>query len=694
VVDATFRLGSPGRGMRKSSLSPFCEKKVPVTFLEGKMKKILTLSIALILVAGILSLAKSADIDTDTGGPSTAYPKDRHIVKTSTGVVVIYWRAFSPNTGIRGKKSTDNGATWTNLGNGSGSTLIGSGSGSGNDFSICLDSSTNNIYVAYKESNDIYFKKLTYSVSAGTWTPGVQQSVEDLDNNDTAHPSITRESDGDIWVSYGYYEAGGKVRSRYSTDEFQSSKVIRDVTSSHSGSYEDNYWSALVIRNGNPFIVYADMHESRYKWSYWTGTSWASTGTITDTDLPNSGDDFSITMMGSDVHFVYNQSAAGIKHRYYNGTSWSDPATTLSASTSDKNVNLATDGTNLWCFISQYVAANSYNIKYKKRSGGTWDGSWTAVTTDDADNIYSTTPPSTTEYIPLAWTKGTNPATVTVKFSSSVVIGDTTSPAAISDLSGQCDSQTGDVKLYWSTPGDDGWNNTLPSQSGYRIDYSTYSKQWNKDNYQVWIPTSGVAPHTQVSRTITGLTGATTWYFQIWTRDEVPNWSGLSNGATVWVNPVLSITIEPSVRPFGEVPANQSDVLSDGFTVTNTGNVTQKYQLRLTGVPTGWTAKNVAGAPGWEEVKILGLFTTQSPLSASHFDDNPPNTGDGDIVRSTSNDTATSTNFAISTEGAGVKGYDVTVSGIRYLWFRFDAPSGTSIKNEQFLTVTVTAIQQ
>jgi len=268
-------------------------------------------------------------------------------------------------------------------------------------------------------------------------------------------------------------------------------------------------------------------------------------------------------------------------------------------------------------------------------------------------------------------------------------------PAAITDLTGLCDSDTGDVTLSWSTPGDDDWTGTLPSGSKYIIDYSTYSIQWSTNTYDVEISTSGVAPHTQVSHTITGLTGGTTWYFQIWTRDEVPtNWSGLSNGATVWVNSVLSVTIEPSSRPFGEVDAGQSDVLTDGFTVENTGNITQKYQLRLTGVPTAWAAKNVAGAPEWEQAKILGLFTTQSPLSATHFNDNPPDAGDGDIVRSTTDDQATSTNFAISEEGVEVKGYNVTVGGIRYLWFRFDAPSGTSITNEQFLTVTVTAIQQ
>lgn len=646
------------------------------------MKKILTLSIALIIVAGIVSLAKSADIDTDTGGPATAYPKDRHIVKTSTGVVVIYWRAFSP-TGIRGKKSTDNGATWTKLdGTPSGSTLIGVESG--NSFSICLDSSTNNIYVAYNESDDIYFTKLTYSVSGGTWTVQAERSVTSTgEDEDAAYPSIIRESDGDIWVSYGYWEmayGGGLLRSNYSTDEFQSSNIIRNVSSWDSGAGSSDYGSALVIRNSVPFVVYADMDTipNCFKWSYWTGTSWASTGTVT-TDSPFSADDFSITMVGSDVHFVYNQSGAGIKHRYYNGTSWSDPATTLSANTNDKNVSLATDGSNLWCFISEYVAANSYNIKYKMRSSGTWDGSWTAITTDNADNLYSTPPPSTTGYIPLAWTKGTNPATVTVKFSSSVVTGDTASPAAITNLSGLCDSQTGDVTLYWSTPGDDGWNNTLPSGSKYRIDYSSYSIAWSTNTFDVEISTSGVAPYTQVSHTITGLTGDSTYYFRIWTADEVPNWSGLSNGATVWVNPILSISISTDTYAFGTMVCTTSTVSGSTITVTNEGNVTETYSIMCSST-TKWTPQNTPGP---------NQFTLQSAFHSSQPADNDLIWKADDILTE-SLQPCTTAAFSIDNSESG-KNVPPFNGDIKKLWFRLKTPLSTSTTNQQTITITISA---
>jgi len=79
------------------------------------MKKILTLSITLILVAGFIFLAKSADIDTHTQSTqSTAYPRDRHIVKSSNGTIVVLYKHGAVSMGIRGKKSTDDGATWIN----------------------------------------------------------------------------------------------------------------------------------------------------------------------------------------------------------------------------------------------------------------------------------------------------------------------------------------------------------------------------------------------------------------------------------------------------------------------------------------------------------------------------------------------------------------------------------------------------
>ncbi len=113
---------------------------------------------------------------------------------------------------------------------------------------------------------------------------------------------------------------------------------------------------------------------------------------------------------------------------------------------------------------------------------------------------------------------------------------DLISPAAIADLS---NSVVGDtfVNLIWTAPGDDG---NLGRADFYDLRYSTVPV--GKDTASWWIspdtdtvpnePSPSLAGITD-SCTVTGLLPDTTYYFVIKTGDEVPNWSGFSNVATV-----------------------------------------------------------------------------------------------------------------------------------------------------------------
>ncbi|MDI6642128.1 MAG: hypothetical protein QME68_07460, partial [Elusimicrobiota bacterium] len=161
-------------------------------------------------------------------------------------------------------------------------------------------------------------------------------------------------------------------------------------------------------------------------------------------------------------------------------------------------------------------------------------------------------------------------------------------------------------------------------------------------------------------------------------------------------SPQPDVDVKPDiVISFGSVAAGSSQVIPSTFSVENTGNITQKYRLQLTGVPAGWSVKESPGAPtGYDQIKILALFTTSNPPAISDFTDDVPTISGGDIVRASTYDVATSSSFAILLEDESVKGYNCTVGSIRYLWFRFDAPQFTDIITEQFITVTVTAIQE
>jgi hypothetical protein len=118
---------------------------------------------------------------------------------------------------------------------------------------------------------------------------------------------------------------------------------------------------------------------------------------------------------------------------------------------------------------------------------------------------------------------------------------DVTPPGAITTLSGEPGPVPESVKLSWLAPGDDEYTGTLPSGSQYKIQYSTASdgtgegkSGWSYNNAQITISTNSVPVGTLVGYVITGLTGGVTYYIKIWTADEVPNWSDMSNTATTW----------------------------------------------------------------------------------------------------------------------------------------------------------------
>ena len=106
-------------------------------------------------------------------------------------------------------------------------------------------------------------------------------------------------------------------------------------------------------------------------------------------------------------------------------------------------------------------------------------------------------------------------------------------PAAITDLSASPGKMDQKINLSWSAPGDDGSTGILTGE--YIIDYATYDKSWNPTDYQISIPTSNVNPGENQYWEVSNLTVGATYYFRIWTRDEVPDhWSEISNGATTW----------------------------------------------------------------------------------------------------------------------------------------------------------------
>ncbi|MBI4424015.1 MAG: hypothetical protein HY554_09830, partial [Elusimicrobia bacterium] len=107
---------------------------------------------------------------------------------------------------------------------------------------------------------------------------------------------------------------------------------------------------------------------------------------------------------------------------------------------------------------------------------------------------------------------------------------DGTAPASVGDLVASTESATA-VRLAWSAPAD-ATDNPLSGQ--YAIQYATWTGvAWSTTNAQILFSTSNVDPAAWQGRLVTGLDPNTTYFFFLWTADIRPNWSAISNGATM-----------------------------------------------------------------------------------------------------------------------------------------------------------------
>jgi len=148
---------------------------------------------------------------------------------------------------------------------------------------------------------------------------------------------------------------------------------------------------------------------------------------------------------------------------------------------------------------------------------------------------------------------------------------DMIAPAKIEDFSASVGYIPGSVILTWTSPGDDGKTGNLVNGL-YRIDYSDTEKEWKYFDYKIEIQTTTPAGVPQ-SLLIQNLTPSITYYFRIWTSDELRNWSEVSNGATTYACPL-------PVKPQLINPENNTMLISTNvvmFLWTNVGNTDKTY---------------------------------------------------------------------------------------------------------------------
>jgi len=159
----------------------------------------------------------------------------------------------------------------------------------------------------------------------------------------------------------------------------------------------------------------------------------------------------------------------------------------------------------------------------------------------------------------------------------------------------QAQSPWNSVTLTWTTPGDD---SLLGTASQFDLRYSTSpitAANFNSAARFTGMP-APAAPGTSQSVVVTGLNPGTTYYFNLKTADDVPNWSLVSN-------PVSKTTAAApdTIRPFAIANLGVSSVTDTTATLswTATGDdsltgTATSYDIRYSTSPI--TAANFASA--------------------------------------------------------------------------------------------------
>jgi len=208
---------------------------------------------------------------------------------------------------------------------------------------------------------------------------------------------------------------------------------------------------------------------------------------------------------------------------------------------------------------------------------------------------------------------------------------DTIPPTDVTNLTAVNPTENS-ITLTWTAPGDDSNNGTATQ---YDIRYAIFNindTNWSSANTTQAPPAPHIAGYSE-NFTISALSANTTYYFALKTRDEIPNWSELSNVASATTAPTQPQQ-PPQPQPginIAHISGQSAFTLGAGdntteiFNITSVNSFAGTVELFFGGAPPGIQANSslnpsqVTLAAGETRSVTLSLGASADTASGTYF---------------------------------------------------------------------------
>ena len=338
-----------------------------------------------------LFLDPTVTITTSTITNPNSYAKDRTMFETTDGTLV---NIYSDGSALNYRTSADKGTTWSDA-----TSIVTTSLADDNGFSGWIDVD-NNIHLTYSNNGTnsyIFYRKLSYSFTTGTITIGAEKTVESAGTSQLYPSVVATESAGVVYVAYRYYDSSNytiKIKSTTdSGDNWSAATTLSAATNADANTYP-----CALLWNDKPAVVY-NYQNASLRWNYYNGSAWQSAGwtneTITtEVDADTAMEFSAIESLGNNyLHLAWRGSGTnGIRYRKNTNAAanWDAASLAVTADHNDRYPSIgAGKNDNIYLYYSDYIGANSYNIKSVSKSSAGAFGTATSVTTDNANNLIS-----------------------------------------------------------------------------------------------------------------------------------------------------------------------------------------------------------------------------------------------------------------------------------------------------------------